>query len=119
MKFIEGAVLVAHNADFDIGFVSAACKRLGIDFAPVYADTLVLSQTLLPDLKRHKLDIVASRLGLAEYRHHRADDDAYICARLCERFFAMQLFQIISELHFSEIFHIRQGVKRFKRASAA
>ena len=37
----------------------------------------------------YKLDNVAGRLGLPDFRHHRADDDAYICGRICERFFDM------------------------------
>ncbi len=89
LDFVGDRPLVAHNADFDVGFVSAACARLGLSFEPVYADTLALAQTLLPDLKRYKLDNVAGRLGLPDFRHHRADDDAYICGRICERFFAM------------------------------
>ena len=51
-----------HNADFDTGFMSAAAARSGIEFEPVYLDTLVLARALLPDLKRHKLDIVSNRL---------------------------------------------------------
>ncbi len=89
LEFVGDRPLIAHNADFDVGFVSAACARLGIDFSPVYADTLALAQTLLPDEKRYKLDTVAGRLGLPDFRHHRADDDAYVCGRICERFFAM------------------------------
>ncbi|MBR4157691.1 MAG: PolC-type DNA polymerase III [Oscillospiraceae bacterium] len=89
LEFVGDRPLIAHNADFDVGFVQAACERLGLPFTPVYADTLALAQTLLPDLKRYKLDMVAGRLGLPDFRHHRADDDAYICGRICERFFAM------------------------------
>ena len=51
LDFAGGRPIIAHNADFDTGFMSAACRRAGIPFEPVYLDTLVLAQYLLPDLK--------------------------------------------------------------------
>lgn len=56
--------------------VSAACRRLGIAYGPTYLDTLILSQNLLPQLGKFKLDIVANALSLPEFNHHRAADDA-------------------------------------------
>ena len=47
LKFCGGRPLCAHNADFDVGFVTAACERLGIPFQPTYADTLILAQNLM------------------------------------------------------------------------
>jgi DNA polymerase-3 subunit alpha (Gram-positive type) len=89
LDFAGDRPLIAHNADFDIGFMQEACQRTGIPFEPVYLDTLVLAQSLLPDLKRHKLDIVASRLGLPEFNHHRASDDAITVAHMMARFIPM------------------------------
>ena len=89
MKFAGERTLVAHNAEFDIGFMRAAARRSGIDFDPTYIDTLALSQSLLPDLKRFKLDIVSSRLGLPDFNHHRADDDALTCGRIMAKFIKM------------------------------
>ncbi len=89
LDFVGDRPLVAHNADFDVGFLMNACARQGYAYDPVYVDTLLLSQTLLPDLRRHNLNVVAGRLGLPDFRHHRASDDAFVCARLCERFFTM------------------------------
>lgn len=51
----------------------------------VVLDTLVLSQCLLPELKRHKLDIVSKHLGLPQFNHHRAFEDAMV-ARIMEKF---------------------------------
>lgn len=78
LEFVGDRPIVAHNADFDTGFMSAAAARSGIEFEPVYLDTLVLARALLPDLKRHKLDIVSNRLSLPEFNHHRASDDALV-----------------------------------------
>ncbi len=89
LEFAGGRPIVAHNADFDTGFMSSACARCGIDFEPVYLDTLSLSHALLPDLKRHKLDIVSNRLSLPEFNHHRASDDALVVARIMGKFLPM------------------------------
>ena len=89
LNFAGGRPIIAHNASFDTGFMAAACERSGIRFEPVVLDTLVLSQRLLPELKRHKLDIVSRHLGLPEFNHHRAFDDAEVVARMMERFIPM------------------------------
>ncbi len=86
LDFCGDTPLVAHNADFDIGFLSAAAERCGTAFHPVCLDTLVLAQTLLPHLKRHKLDVVSNFLSLPEFTHHRASDDALVCGRIFEKF---------------------------------
>ena len=74
--------LVAHNAEFDTGFVRAYCQRAGRDFDPLYFDTLILAQYLCPQLNNHKLDTVSTHLGLPPFHHHRADDDAAICGQI-------------------------------------
>ena len=79
LRFCGDRPLVAHNADFDVGFLKAACERLHIPFAPTYIDTLVLAQNLLPQLTKHKLNVVADALSLPEFNHHRASDDALTC----------------------------------------
>ncbi len=88
-KFLEFAgdrPLVAHNADFDVGFLSAAAARCGVAFSPTYIDTLVLARALMPNLKNHKLDTVSNFLSLPEFNHHRASDDALVAARIMGRF---------------------------------
>jgi len=82
LNFAGGRPLVAHNAQFDVGFMNEAAMRSGIDFAPVFIDTLPLAQRLMPDLKRHKLDVVARALGLPDFNHHRASDDAGVCGHI-------------------------------------
>ncbi|MCL2486342.1 MAG: PolC-type DNA polymerase III, partial [Oscillospiraceae bacterium] len=75
-------VLVAHNADFDMGFINAACDRLGVVPPAVYLDTVSLSRALYPESSNHKLDTIARLLKLPEFNHHRAADDAKILARI-------------------------------------
>ena len=85
LEFVGDRVLVAHNADFDVGFVRAECKRLGLEFTPTSLDTLILSQNLLQHLNKFKLNIVADALSLPEFNHHRAADDAVTCGLVYDR----------------------------------
>ncbi len=89
LEFCGGRPLAAHNADFDVSFILAACRRLGISYEPTYLDTLILAQNLLPELGKYKLNIVAEALNLPEFNHHRAVDDGMTVAHMLRRFFAM------------------------------
>ena len=89
IAFIGDRPIIAHNAHFDVGFMTAAALRHGLRFNPVFLDTLALSQALLPELKRFKLDIVSNHLNLPQFNHHRATDDAMVVARIMEKFLPM------------------------------
>ncbi len=75
-------LLIAHNADFDTGFIRAAAARCEMPFENPYLDTLALARFLLPDLKNHKLDTVAAHYQLGDFNHHRASDDAAMLAAI-------------------------------------
>jgi len=87
LAFVGDRPLVAHNASFDMGFVTAACARADIPFSSVSIDTLTMAQNLLPELKRHRLNEVADHLGLPAFNHHRASDDAATVAHMMKAFF--------------------------------
>ena len=87
LDFVGSSPLCAHNADFDMGFISKNCEREGITLNATSLDTLVMAQNLLPELKKYKLDIVAAHLGLPEFNHHRAVDDAVTVANMLVKFF--------------------------------
>ena len=89
MDFVGDRPIIAHNAHFDVGFMTAAANRQGLRFSPVFMDTLALAQALLPELKRFKLDIVSNHLGLPQFNHHRASDDAMVVARMMDKFIPM------------------------------
>lgn len=90
LDWVGDTPLVAHNAEFDTGFIREYCKKSGRSFEPLYLDTLLLSQYLCPELSNHKLDTVASHLNLPPFQHHRAFDDARVCGEI--------LFQLIPRL---------------------
>ena len=75
LEFIGDSVLVAHNADFDIGFLKYNAKELGYTLDNTYLDTLRLAKELFPDYKKYKLGIIAENLGIKVEVAHRALDD--------------------------------------------
>lgn len=89
MKFCEGCVMVAHNADFDMSFIKKNCQRLDIPCKPTIVDTVALARVLLPNLNRFKLDTVAKALGVSLENHHRAVDDARCTAEIFVKFIEM------------------------------
>ena len=87
LQFVNGRVLAAHNAEFDISFIRAGCRKVGLEFEPTYIDSLILAQNLLPELHKYKLDIVAEHLDLPAFNHHRASDDAGMVGYMLVPFF--------------------------------
>ena len=62
MEFCGDAIMVAHNADFDMSFIIKNCERQGIEKEFTIIDTVALARILLPQLNRFKLDTVAKAL---------------------------------------------------------
>lgn len=80
LEFAGDRLLIAHNADFDTGFIRIAADTLGIKFDNPYLDTLAMSRYVNPELKTHKLNILADYFKLGGFNHHRASDDAEMLA---------------------------------------
>jgi DNA polymerase-3 subunit alpha (Gram-positive type) len=90
IEFFSDSVLVAHNAGFDTGFISKAMERMGLgELQNTYVDTLELAKSLLPKLKKYKLDIVCDALGIDLRGHHRAVNDADATAKMFVKFLDM------------------------------
>ena len=89
LAFCDGAVMVAHNADFDMSFIKYNCDRLSIPYDFTIADTVAMARMLLPNLNRFKLDTVARALNISLENHHRAVDDAACTAEIFEKFVKM------------------------------
>ena len=76
---------MAHNADFDTGFIRHNCEILGLPYDYTYVDTLGIARSFLEGLKNYKLDTVVEAMGCTLANHHRAVDDAgrqrmFLCA---------------------------------------
>lgn len=75
-------LLIAHNANFDIGFIRHFAKAAGLPFENPYLDTVALSRHINPELKKHTLDAIADAYHLGDFNHHRACDDAEMLAMI-------------------------------------
>ncbi|MBQ2897367.1 MAG: PolC-type DNA polymerase III [Clostridia bacterium] len=82
LDFAGDLPIIAHNADFDCGFIKYNCDKLGLTFSNTSIDTLELCKSTLPDLKKFKLDIVAKYFKINMGSHHRAFDDARTCGMI-------------------------------------
>ncbi|MFP4020235.1 MAG: exonuclease domain-containing protein, partial [Halanaerobium sp.] len=83
IEFAGEGVLVAHNADFDYGFIRTALENLEIDKDDyTVLDTLGLARALVKDSKNHKLNTLTEYFGVELENHHRALDDAAATAEV-------------------------------------
>ena len=80
MAFIGDSVVMAHNAGFDTGFIKAAADKCEMPFENSYLDTVSMSRYVNPELKKHKLDVLAKYFDLGDFNHHRASDDSEMLA---------------------------------------
>ncbi|WP_240048433.1 3'-5' exonuclease [Crenalkalicoccus roseus] len=87
--FVDEAVLVAHNAAFDLKFLRMAEKAAGVRFDNPVLDTMVLSLFLQGEEGEHSLDALAARLGVPVEGRHSALGDAMATARIFLRFVDM------------------------------
>ena len=94
-EFVGDRLLIAHNADFDTGFIRVAAKELGLEFKTPYLDTLGLARAIIPDLKSYKLDKLANYYKLGSFNHHRASDDAEMLANI--------FFKMLEQLKESDV----------------
>ena len=92
LDFCKGAVLVAHNAEFDTSFITNKAEKMGIKTNYTYIDTVLLGQFAVPHLSNYKLDTLAKHLKVSLENHHRAVDDAQATADIF-----IKLIDIIAE----------------------
>jgi len=97
-EWIGDSILVAHNASFDIGFINAGFKKIGLGKVnnPVI-DTLELARWLYPELKNHRLNTLCKRFDIELTQHHRAIYDAEATGYL--------LIRMLKDAHEKGIFY--------------
>ncbi len=104
MEFCQNAVMVAHNADFDMSFIKHNLRLQGIKKSFTVIDTVALARNLLSGLSRFKLDTVAKALGVPLKNHHRAVDDAECTAEIF-----IKLVHMLSERGIEDLNQLRQS----------
>ncbi len=92
LEFCRGAILVAHNAGFDMSFMLENARRQGLPMEHPYIDTVGIARVLLPNQAKHTLDAVAKTLNISLENHHRAVDDAE-----CTAWIFVKLIQMLEE----------------------
>ena len=99
-EFSKDSILVAHNADFDLGHVYHNYRQLGIDFVEQPSiDTMMLAKAVYPDRQRYSLDNLCKFLKVSLNGHHRAINDAKATAEI--------FLHMLKELK-------QQGIARFQ-----
>jgi DNA polymerase-3 subunit alpha (Gram-positive type) len=102
-EFCEGAVLAAHNAGFDMAFISRAFAAQGWTLQHPVIDTLPFSRNLFRDQKSHKLGALCKRLGISLKNAHRAVHDARATAQALQKMLEMlgdqRTLRVLSDLN--------------------
>ena len=106
-EFTKDTILVAHNAQFDIGFINKGYEKNNL---PVYPqpviDTLELSRFLYPQFKSFGLSALAKRFDVLLEQHHRAIYDAETTGRLLDIF----LKDLMSEYEITNLSHMNDYI---------
>ncbi len=117
--YLDGRVVVAHNASFDMSVLRKLCEHYDLEFPNVkYYCTMLMSRRLFPDMFNHKLSTVSDHLGI-ELEHHHAESDAIASARIMQHFIESDLnincFQSLEkELYVKAGEVFAKGYKAFK-----
>lgn len=115
LKFCEGSIMVAHNANFDMGFMKQEARACGRSFDLPYMDTMVLMRCMYPKLPNSRLDTLCKHLGVINAHHHRAVDDAEATAQAFLRMLTELEAGGKTELaEYNKIFDIRSAAVKTK-----
>ena len=87
LDFMGDNIIVAHNANFDIGFIEVWARRLGYDPYWNYIDTVSAAKKTIPGLPNYKQPTVLSAIGYKQDTYHRAEDDVRGCAEIMKYVF--------------------------------
>ncbi len=103
LQFIDKAVLVAHNAEFDLAFLRSACQRQGyqIDY-PCFC-TLKMARQLLPELESKNLDSLAKHYNLSFSARHRSIGDCEVTGDVLKRLLQKEGLHLQQWKHFESV----------------
>lgn len=115
ISFCDGCVLVAHNANFDMGFMKKESENCGRSFDFPYLDTMMLARCMYKKLPNHKLDTLCRHLGVINAHHHRAVDDAEATAHAFVKMLdELRQMDNISLNTYNQVFDIRTASSKTK-----
>ncbi len=97
--FVGDAVLVAHNAAFDMKFLRLKQDATGVAWDNIVLDTLLLSVFLETETPNHTLDAIAERFGVTIEGRHTALGDAMVTAHIFHRMLAVMESRGIKTLY--------------------
>lgn len=80
----RNCIFIAHNVDFDYGFIRAEFKKLGYDYRRKKLCTVKLSRQLIPGMQSYSLGKLCKELGIGLEDRHRASGDALATVELFE-----------------------------------
>ncbi|MBL0388951.1 PolC-type DNA polymerase III [Tumebacillus sp. ITR2] len=81
--YVGDAILVAHNAEFDLGFIRACAMRIGMEpWDNIFLDTLPLARKIYPKEKNYRLGTLAKKFEVSLLNAHRALDDTVALAKI-------------------------------------
>jgi DNA polymerase-3 subunit epsilon len=111
LRILDGAIFVAHAAEWDVAFLTAEMQRAGVPFeVPVYLDTLTLSRRAFA-LHSHSLDALCAHFGIPRGRAHRADDDVKAMRAVFDR-----CVEVIAPVSARDLWEVRIGKRRARAA---
>ena len=99
LEFCGDCTMVAHNAKFDVGFLTQKARQLELEFLPSVIDTLYWARVLITDLKRFNLKALANYFNISLDNHHRAVDDAEATASIFIKMLNMVLSKGILQIY--------------------
>lgn len=82
LQYLGDSLLVAHNANFDIGFIEVWSRRCGFNPTWNYVDTISVAKRILPGLPNYKQKTILDHIGFTQRQYHRAMADCYGCAEI-------------------------------------
>ncbi|NPV58710.1 MAG: hypothetical protein HPY75_03480 [Actinobacteria bacterium] len=83
LDYLEGAVLLAHNARFDVSVIGSELARAGLDPPSNHVvDTVLLARSAFPGLPDYRLGTVARCLGIVQDQQHRGLPDALVAMHI-------------------------------------
>ena len=104
-EILDGAIIVAHNANFDINVLNSICDLYELErFNNYYIDTVKISRKAFPELHSHRLNVICEYLNI-DLKHHDALSDSMACLlillQVMDNYSTFDIYELMEKLHLS------------------